>query len=474
MAGPAKDGTCRWALAAAVGAIAALVAVAGWADAAPIAAMRPVQISPTPRAGSVVAYPQLAADRRGDVTAVWQQSWTNGPTVIEASQRLLGSRRWGPAHRISASGVLRNRQPANGESPAIAESPQGAAVAVWEDNGEIAAADRASRSAAWSPPRRISSAGVDPEPPRVTMTGSHSALAIWSGQRPSGVSVVQVARLALPRGHWGAPMTLQRSRRLITGASVAANSRGQTTMAWKRTIRGSPVGSRSVLSDVMVATSGARPERPRIVVLGRETDLPSQVDANTEIAQPQVGVSHNGRALVAWQAGGSGSVRIAIATRSAGAREWRHEPSIGATGSTYPAVAVAATSVTLAWQSSAGAIFACSENTTARDCSRPTRLAPSSRNASGPVMSTTPSGTTLVAWADGSSTIRLVAHTAIGARRWTHLAIPAAHGAATPAVVAAGRNRADVVWVHSGRPHHSVPSMAIDAATASLPSSGGG
>jgi len=449
------------------------VASIGWPGAAASAPNSAERVSPGSPFGSVVAYPQLAVDHRGDVTAVWQQSLGSGPTVIEASQRSAGGRHWTSAQQISSSGQLQDGQPADGGFPAIAESARGAAVVVWEDNGEIAAAQRTQAFGAWSRPTRISPPAVDPEPPRVVLISAESALAIWTGQMASGNSVVQIASLDLATGRWTTPTTIETSRVLLTGAGLAASTTGRVVAVWKRAIGGSVLGSGVGRSEVLAAVGSSSSRLwHRITRLGQETDLSAQIDASTEASQPQVGVGRNGAAVVVWQAGAATDVRIAVATLGARSREWRRERPLGGSGALYPVLGVGVTATTVAWQSSTGAIWTCSRPTVETAWLPVRRMTSGSSSASGPVIATGADGATVVAWTQKDGTVRAVGHAAGSTNTWPPVTTVARGGAAMPAVVVSEDRSADVVWVHSARPvgpHGSLASMAIEQGTVAVP-----
>ncbi|MBV9605271.1 MAG: hypothetical protein JO027_09195 [Solirubrobacterales bacterium] len=450
--------------------LAAVIAGAfGWCVDAHAATVARVPVAAVSGTQSVVAYPQLATNASGDVTAVWQQSLASSSTVIEAAQRPARAAAWGSPQTISASGVLQDGLAADGEFPAIAATSRGAAVVVWEDNGEIAAAERAGPLDQWSPPVRISSSGVDPEPPGVAITGPHSAMAIWTGQLPSGRSVVQVARVDLTRRRWGAPHTLEASRSLLTGAAIAASPGRAIVGVWKRALRGSVLGARTVQSEVQAASWSSASERtPQIKDVGAETDLSSQADASTESAQPQVGIVGGDGAIVVWQSGAGSDTRIATAVQLVPGREWHRAATLGEGGSLYPALAVSRTSATIAWQSGAGGIWACTTSLLSRGCTTPHRLTARS-DISGPVISAAEDGATVVAWTQGNGAVWAAGGAKGALGRWATPVKLATRRGATPAVVLADDHWADVAWARSDPPRGSVPAANIEAAAVRVP-----
>lgn len=124
--------------------------------------------------------PQVAIDAAGTAIVVWERLITAGNDVVRASVRTAEGN-WSASRDISTASEDVN-------SPKIAMSAAGAAVAAWEVGGGIRAATRPA-GGDWSAPEDVSATGIEPD---VEIDSSGNAFAIWPTGEPNE-RVLQVA-----------------------------------------------------------------------------------------------------------------------------------------------------------------------------------------------------------------------------------------------------------------------------------------
>ena len=227
----------------------------------------------------------LAGDARGDLDALVLDADGSRGRELDVSRLKRGATRWPMAVRLAGGSGL--------QQPALAESPDGAAVAVWEvpSGGSIfmgqrldVFAARRSRSQRWSPPRRIGRAyylpledsgttnppqaevavGADGDGTVVWQCCSTSSLRVfadtWRGGRWSGAVAVSTQPGINPEvgidgsgratvvwmtpdkgvdtasqqatGRWNATERLGGGQKLVSFPQIAENSAGAAIVSW--------------------------------------------------------------------------------------------------------------------------------------------------------------------------------------------------------------------------------------------------
>src|SRR6185312_1785495 len=142
---------------------------------------RAATISPRVGLGS---YPQVAFDRSGNATVVWQELQSASPTgyVVMSASRSAKSARWTRPVVLSVPGQA-------ALFPRLAVDPVGAAVVLWEYGGystssnppppSVQASFRSSATGAWSRPTQISATGTDTAMAKVGIDDAGNVQALW-------------------------------------------------------------------------------------------------------------------------------------------------------------------------------------------------------------------------------------------------------------------------------------------------------
>jgi hypothetical protein len=149
---------------------------------------------------------------------------------VEASVR-GGDGVWGPLRTLSAADE-------NAAYPSVAIDGDGTVTAVWlrVDDGLVRVRAATARDGAWSAPQDISAAvasrtGYPPAPPQVAAGPGGRAAAIWTLAGRGGEGAVQTAIL-VPGAGWEAPAMLAPRQRRPREPRVAIDGAGTALAAW--------------------------------------------------------------------------------------------------------------------------------------------------------------------------------------------------------------------------------------------------
>lgn len=252
----------------------------------------------------------VGVDARGDAIAVWIEDEPTG-FVVDAASARAGSERWSAPTALDGPAAL--------ESPAIAVSSSGAAVAVWlqsvsgsiftGERDEVIAAVRSARGA-WGHVVPLGSEyelpgeadpTTNPPGPRVAIDRAGAAIVVW--QHQAGDRVLAEADVFDSRTmRWGASMAIARSDAI--DPDVALDAVGDATVAWTTSRGGVATSSRRMTGDY----SWTPPQ----------TLLKVQVN----IPFPHVAASPDGAAIIVWQG------PVAAAVRSSPGSPWQRPATL--------------------------------------------------------------------------------------------------------------------------------------------------
>ncbi len=181
----------------------------------------PVDLS---TAGEDAQTPQVALDQQGDATAIWYRS--NGTnTIVQAALRPAGAT-WQPPVDLSAAGQ-------NAQVPQVAVDRQGNATAVWDRfNGAnyiLQAATRPS-GGTWQSPLDLSAAGQNAASPQVAVDPQGNVIASWD-EFNGTASLAQVA--LRPAGRtWSTPLDPTMTGESASVPDAAFDAQGNATAVW--------------------------------------------------------------------------------------------------------------------------------------------------------------------------------------------------------------------------------------------------
>lgn len=173
----------------------------------------------------------VAVDSNGNGAALWVQSGTGQPFVIQAAMYSASSG-W------QASAVITNNVLESSYGPHLAFDSAGNAIAVWQQQDGFTAFGGTNRYVAgvgWGVSGTFASSALgDVYDPRVAMDGAGNATVVWYQTEQAGTNV-RINRYLVGSG-WGAPVIL--STTSTDGMStypvprVAANVAGQAIAVW--------------------------------------------------------------------------------------------------------------------------------------------------------------------------------------------------------------------------------------------------
>ena len=203
-----------------------------WAggDASVFAAVRPAggswttpeQLSPPGLAG----FKADVAVAAGRAVVVWA-AVEGGLSIVQTTSRMIGSGGWLPAETIS-SGT------SHAYTPRIALSDTGSAVAVWRwwrSGYFVIQAALRSPDGSWSAPEDLSAPGEDSRPPRVAMDAAGAAVAAWI--RPTGSNTMAFAAYRPAAGPWEPARALSARGRTTRTVEVTMNRAGDAVVGWR-------------------------------------------------------------------------------------------------------------------------------------------------------------------------------------------------------------------------------------------------
>jgi hypothetical protein len=221
--------------------------------------LRPIDISP---AGASASYARVASDGAGTVVAVWREIDDDGEAVRARVRTAEGT--WEPAQRVSASGP-------HTEGPAVAMDREGNAAAVWHTwAGGDAAVFAAVRPAggSWTPPEQLSPPGLAGFKADVAVAGGR-AVVVWAAVE-GGLSLVQTTSRMIGSGGWLPVETISSRTSHAYTPRVALSDTGSAVAVWRwwrscyfviQAALRSPDGSWGAPEDLSAPGEDSRPPR---------------------------------------------------------------------------------------------------------------------------------------------------------------------------------------------------------------------
>jgi PKD domain len=233
----------------------------------------PVPIS---RTDTTVGAPQVAEDPSGDATAVW--TIDNDPKIVaEASMRPAGAASWGMPMDLSDATAASNAE--------VAMSPQGAAIAVWQNGtGTSSTIQAAAHSAGgqWGTPLDIPGQDESGEDPQVAIDPRGDATAVWDGSNGTN-AIVQAAQLPAGASAWQAAENVSDAGQNATAAQIAADAQGDLVAVWQRSN-----GTNTIVQGAARPVGGSWQPAKNVSAAGENTE------------NPEVAVDSAGNASAAW------------------------------------------------------------------------------------------------------------------------------------------------------------------------------
>ncbi len=406
----------------------------------------------------------VAVNSRGDAVAVWirEHSTMRPPSSsgrrqpappsyydVQAASK-PGGQPWQPAVTISS----RSTAAGTAISPVVAIDDRGTAVALWSRReGRRFRVESATKPAgqSWSSARRISQPSVNSYVPKLGMTPSGSAVAIWEAHYRTSRRVVRIATKA-PGRRWRRSRALSDDDGAARLPDIAMNRHGAMAVVWSQQTVPSNVFSPWTLRARVRTRKGAWRRTATLAQTARGTVSDIEIDGR-------------GHALVAWQTAPrsdqSGARFRPAGFRSAETRNgrWLKPRRINPRSQDRRDLGEVEISVddagnaTAVWQTglcTGRGVFAASKRP-GRSWSTATRL--SSAEGCGEAFPTAGAdGRTIVAWTELQFGVRLAERERGAPWRTSVVLDPAAAAASTgslpgdePSVAIAGR-RAAVVW----------------------------
>lgn len=180
--------------------------------------------------------PQLACDAAGNATAVWRWSYVggNGPVSTVWTNRFTPGSGWGTAGPVTTDVDVNGTVP-----PEVAVDENGDAIAIWETMGtpyrEIHAARRTGGGAGtWGPTVRLDPAAtLMSDNPKVAMTGSGNAFAVWSEHDGTRANVM-FSRFDVGAGWSPAAIAATDASTWCRYPELAVDGLGDVVITWQR------------------------------------------------------------------------------------------------------------------------------------------------------------------------------------------------------------------------------------------------
>jgi RHS repeat-associated protein len=281
--------------------------------------------------------PAIAVDAANNVYVVWTDD-RNGSSDADIyfSKRSAATGAWSTSVRVNDDGTG-----ARQDSPALALSSSGAAVAIWFDargggsKQNIYSARLPAGASAWAANIKVTSnTSANKEGPRVAIGSDGTAYAVWGDARNSGQYDVYFASLASGSSTWstnskvsddpGSAAQLQ--------PDIGVDGAGNLTAVW-RDERVTPAAVRSA-------------RRPAGGPWAASVSI-----GGSDAADPHLAVRSDGRGEVAWQTGWPGI--ISAAEYNAGNGIWSSPETVSAKGETgqHPALAIDGGQLIALWDS---------------------------------------------------------------------------------------------------------------------------
>jgi hypothetical protein len=196
--------------------------------------------------------PQVTVSSTGLATAVWSR-WNGSNDIIQSSTSLNGGA-WSTPANLSAT---------NGDAydPQVTVSSTGLATAVWyryDGNNDIIQSSTSLNGGAWSTPANLSATNGDAYEPRVTVSSTGLATAVWF--RWDGSNDIIQSSTSQNGGAWSTPADLSATGQNANKPQVTVSSTGLATAVWRRYNGSNRIIQSSTLSNS--TTSSTTPTTP--------------------------------------------------------------------------------------------------------------------------------------------------------------------------------------------------------------------
>lgn len=409
--------------------------------------------------GREATLPQVAVDRQGDATVVWERD-DGANTIVQAAVRPAGGV-WHAPVDLSAPGQ-------NAFDAQVAVDAQGDATAVWDRfNGSNYIVQSASRPSGgvWQAPVDLSVAGGDAVIPQVALDANGDATAVWI--RSNGTNDVVQTAIRPAGGVWQATVDLSVPGQEAREPRIAVNAHGEAAAVWRRSD-----GANTIVQGAI---------RPAGGVWQAPVDLSA---TGQKALGPQVAIDPQGDATAVWQRPNGTNTIVQAATLPAGG-VWQAPIDLSAVGQDAfnPELALDAQgNGTAIWQRSNGATYIVQAATHAASglWQPPVDLSVTGQNADLPQVALDAHGNAVAVWQrfDGTAdVIQSSIRPAGGTRRApVDLAAPG-QNAVNPQIALDLQSDATVVWQRFNATNYIVQAAGYDAAGpqlrgASIPASG--
>ncbi len=382
----------------------------------------PITLFPPPPTGVDATSPALAVNSSGASAAAWVVAG-NFRTLQVAAQDVLGL--W------SAPQTLTPTTGASVADPAVAVSPLGNAVAVWDiwrastPKGTALQASSRMPLGSWAPPVSLTSPAVGASQPKVGMDALGNAVAVWLESTSSG-SAIKSAYLPMG-GSWSTPVRLSAAGTTAAAPALAVNSLGGAVAAWQSTDGKILVAERSTLGSwgapATIAPAAFRQGAPHVALSSTGSAAVIWSRAGSTFAATQ-------RSLGSWSAPTALSTQSVDATGRIAIDDLGNAVALfesAASGNAFPVLAVS---------SVLGGVW-----------SAPATISGPSNNPGNLSLAATPRGTFVAGWVDG------VAGTAYSAVRPSGAAAFQAAtvvGTGSQLVLSVAKGITSATWIGSG------------------------
>jgi hypothetical protein len=222
----------------------------------------PVNLS---AAGQDASDPQLTVDSTGLVTAVWLRD--DGMSRVQSSTSLSGGA-WTTPFNLSAAG-------ANAFTAQVTVDSTGLATAIWSRfNGSnfVIQSSTSQSGGTWSDPVNLSASGQDASDPELTVDSTGLVTAVW--MRFNGSNFVIQSRTSQSGGAWSTPTAdLSATGGNADRPKVTVSSTGLATAIWSRYGGSNDFIQASTLSNSTPTTLAATGTDVELLLLGSLTSI---------------------------------------------------------------------------------------------------------------------------------------------------------------------------------------------------------
>lgn len=405
--------------------------------------------------GQNVTAVDLAIGPTGDAVAVWVDG-SGGSYSVRAAAR--------PAGGVWGSPTVLTAPSATAESPHVVARKDGTFVALWlRTIGAERAVEASARvvsggittpvQASWTPPVRLSAAGVSANWPTLAVNVNDQVTAVWT----RGMTV-QASTVSGPVPvSWSTPTDLSPGGAVTTQADLGSDAQGRFTATWTRFQNGG-----YQVQAALRGTDGV-------------WSAPKDVSAAGEVAYyPQVAVAPSGSATLAWV---TSDTFVRSSSRATATGDWSAPDYASAANADVPSLGVDAQGTAYAvWARDRGAgkyVVEASQRPLGGTWSDPTPLSNESLDASPPSLEVAPAGDATVVWAAGPMAATVVqARTRPAGGAWSTVSelSTAAAGVSVTRTITALDPSGDVLaaWLQGDGSTAALHARALDVAGPSL------